>query len=115
MKNALFYLKSSFSHDLKSNLVYTWSCCGCYCTYVGQIVRNLATKIEEHKKKDSPIGNHIRQCAKEATTAQLNWEMIDQSNNAVKLLSLKALLIRKMWPGINTRDEFRSRELTLRF
>ena len=69
----------------------------------------MATRIEEHKKGDSPVGIHIRQHKEEATTEQLNSEIIDQSNNAMKLLTLEALHIRKLRPGIKPRDEFRSR------
>ena len=111
MKTALPALYSSFSRDLKSKVVYKLSCCGYNSTSVGQIVRQFAT-IEEHKKEDSPVGIHIRQCEEEATTAQLNWEIIDHSNNAMKLVTLEALHIKKLRPGINTRDEIRSRELT---
>ena len=70
-------------------------------------MRHLATRIAEHKKED------IRQCGEEATTPQLNWEIIDDSNNAMNLLTSEPLHDGKMRPGINTRDEFRSRELTL--
>ena len=72
----------------------------------------MATRVEEHEKEGSPVGNHIRLCGKEATSAELKWGIIDRSNNAVNLLTLKALHFRKLRPGINTRDEFRCRELT---
>ena len=45
---------------------------------------------------------------------ELKWEIIDQASSSIKLLTLEALHIRKKRPAINTRDEFRSRELTLR-
>ena len=115
LKTALPSLKSSFSRDLKSKVVHKLSWCGCNSTYAGQTVEHLATRIAEHKKEDSPVGIHIRQCGEKATTAQLSWEIIDHSNNARKLLTLKALHIRKLRPGINTQDEFRSRQLTLSF
>ena len=76
---------------------------------------HLTSRIEEHKKEDSPVGIHIRQRGEKATTAQLNCEIKDHSNHAMKLLTLEALCIRKLRPGINTRGEFRSRELTLTF
>ena len=108
-KTALLSFKSSFSCDLNYNVVYKLSCCRCNSPYV----RHLATRIEEHKKKDSPVGIRIRQCGEEATTAQLNWEVIDHLNNAMKLLTLEALHTTKLRPEINTRDEFRIMELTL--
>ena len=112
---ALPFLKSSFSRDLKSNVVYKLSCCGCNSSYARQTVQHLATKVEEHKKEDSSVGIHKRQYGEEATTRVLSWEIIDKSKTALKHLTLEALHITKLRPGINTRDEFRSRELTLRF
>ena len=54
-------LNSSFSRDLKSNVVYKLSCCGCNSSYARQTVQHLATKVEEHKKEDSSVGIHKRQ------------------------------------------------------
>ena len=51
----------------------------------------------------------------EATAAQLSCEILDHSNNAMNFLTLEALQTRNSRPRINTRDEFRSRELTLQF
>ena len=83
-------------------MVYKLSCVF-NSTYVDQTVRHLVTRIEEHKKEDSPVGFHIRQCGEEATTAQLNFEIRDHSNNAINLLTLEALHIRKLRSGINRR------------
>ena len=95
-------------------MVYKLSFSGCNSTYVGQTVRHLITRIEEHKKADSPVGIHLQQCELEGNSADLSWEIIDRSNNQTKLLTLEAIHIRKEKPGLNTRDEFRSRELTLK-
>ena len=54
------------------------------------------------------------ECYIEGNSADLRWEIIDRSNNQSKLLTLEAIHIRKEKPGLNTRDEFRSRELTLK-
>ena len=112
-KSSLPSLKSAFSNDLKSRLVYKLSCSGCTSTYVGQTVRHLTTRIEEFKKADSPVGLHLQQCQLEGNSADLSWEIIDRSNNQPKLLILEAIHTRKEKPGLNTRDEFRSRALTL--
>ena len=47
-------------------------------------------------------------------TAEVKSEVIDQTANTHKLLTLEALHIWRERPKINTRDEFRSRELTLK-
>ena len=79
-------LKSAFSNDLKSRVVYKLSCSGHTSTYVGQTVRHLTTKIKEHKKADSPLGLHLQQCSLDGNSADLGWEIINRSNNHAKLL-----------------------------
>ena len=107
-------LKSAFSDDLKSGVVYKLLCSGCTSTYVGQTVQHLTTRIEEHKKADSPVGPHVQQCQLEGNSADLSWEIIDTSINQTKLLTLELIHVRKEKPGLNTRDEFGARELTLK-
>ena len=114
LESGLPSLKSAFSNDLKSRVVYKLSCSECTFTYDGQNDRFLTTRIEEHKKRDSPVGLHLQQCSLDRNSADLSWESIDRSNNQTKLLTLEAIHIRKEKPGLNTRDEFRSRELTLK-
>ena len=60
MKTSMPSLKSSFSSEMKSKVVYRHECCGCKSIYVGQTVRHLTTRVEEHRKEDTPIGQHIR-------------------------------------------------------
>ena len=110
LESCLPSLKSAFSNDLKSRVVYKLSSSGCTSTYVGQTVRHLNSRIEDHKKADSPVGLHLQQCQLEGNSADLNWEIIDRSKNQTKLLTLEAKYIRKEKPGLNTRDEFRSSE-----
>ena len=114
LKTCLPSLKSPFAKDLKSRVVYKLTCSGCNSTYVGQTVRHLTTRIEEHHKEDSPVGQHLRECDRDGKSAELRSEIIDQSSNIQKLLTLEALHIWKERPRINTREEFRSRELTLK-
>ena len=78
------------------------------------LLLHLTTRIEEHKKADSPVGLHLQQYQLEGNSADLSWEIIDRSNNQTKLLTLEVIDIRKEKPVLNTRDEFRSRELTLK-
>ena len=114
LKTCMPSLKSSFSSELKSKVVYRLKLGGCKSIHVGQMVRNLTTRIDEHRKKDTPVGLHIRQCGSESGKSEFNWKIIDQASSSIKLLTLEALHIWKERPAINTRDEFRSRELTLR-
>ena len=52
-------LKTSFARELRSKVVYNLTCSGCNSTYVGQTVRHLATRVDEHRKGDSPVGQHL--------------------------------------------------------
>ena len=114
LESCLPSLKSAFSNDLKSRVVYKLSCRGCISTYVGQTVRQVTTRIEKHKKEDSPVGLQLQQCQLDGNSADLSWETIDRTNNQKKLLILEAIHFRRKKPGLNTRDEFRSKELTLK-
>ena len=114
MKSCMPSLKSSFSSGLISKVVYRLECCGYKSIYVGQTVRHLTSRIEEHRKEDTPVGQQIRQCSSESGMSEFKWKIIDQASSNVKFCTLEALLISKERPAINPRDEFRSRELTLR-
>ena len=71
LESCLPSLKSAFSNDRKSRVVYKLSCSGCTSTYVGQIVRHLTTRTEEHQKADSPVGLQFQQCPFEVNSADL--------------------------------------------
>ena len=92
LKTCLPSLKTSFAHELRSKVVCRLTCSGCISTYVGQTVRHLATRDDEHRKGDSPVGQNLLECNKEVGgTAELHSEIIDQTANAHKLLTLQAL------------------------
>ena len=105
LESCLPSLKSAFSNDLKSKVVYKLSFSGCTSTFVGQIVRHLTTRIEEDKKADSPVGLHLQQCNLEGNSADHTWNILDSSNNQTKLLTLEAIHIRKQKPGLNYDSE----------
>ena len=109
LKTCLPSLKTSFARELRSKVVYKLTCSGCNSTYVGQTVRHLATRVDEHREGDSPVGQHLLECKKEVGgTAELKSEIIDQTANTHKLLTLEALHIWRERPKINTRDDFRT-------
>ena len=96
-------------------MAYKLTCSGCNSTYVGQSVRHLATRGDEHRKVDSPVGQHLLEANKEVGgTAELKSEIIEQTANTHKLPTLEALNIWRERTRINVRDEFRRWELTLK-
>ena len=75
-------------------MVYELTCSGCNSTSVGQTIRHLATRVDEHRKGDCPVGQHWLECNKEVGgTAELNSDITDQTANTHKLLTLEALSI----------------------
>ena len=56
-----FKIKNSFSYkgpipnDLKSFLVYTFTCASSSSSYIGKTCRHFKTKIEKHIKKDNSL------------------------------------------------------------
>ena len=55
LKTCMPSLKSSFSSELKSKVVYRLEFCGCKFIHVGQTVRKLTTTTEEHRKEDTQL------------------------------------------------------------
>ena len=83
--------KSSFDSNLKPHVVYGPSCCGCNSLYVGQTCRHLATRISEHQKTNSPVGQHVVECCGALTA--FNYKIIDQCQDSEKLMTIEALQI----------------------
>ena len=52
IKNYFSY-KDPIPNDLKSFLVYKFTCSSCSCSYIGKTCRLFKTRIEEHIKKDN--------------------------------------------------------------
>ena len=105
--------KSSFDGNLKSYVVCELSCCGCSSTYVCQTCRHLATRISEHQKTDPPVGQHVvERCG---VLSAFNDRLIDQCQDSEKLMNIEALHIIRCKPQLRTRDEYKSRELTLKY
>ena len=102
-------LKSSFSSELKSKVVYRLELCGCKSIYVSQTIRRLTKRIEEHRKKDNPVEKQIELCGSDSGKSQFIWKKIDQAPTSINLLTLRRCKIGKKRPAINTRDEFRIR------
>ena len=125
----LKFLKlAQFSESFRSHLffksiskihftIYSFSC---FASFVPCLVNDSAevqsevTQVKQYRPKRLPVGQRLSQCGNEGTVARMSWEVIDQANTNVKLLTLGALYIWKKRPEINTRNELRSWEQTLK-
>ena len=112
LRSVLPSLKSPVPKELRSRVVYQIECSGCNSRYVGQTVRHLQTRLAEHLKIGKPVGEHIRECTGDINNH--NARILDQCNDSNKLLTLEALHISRLKPGLNAREEYRQRVLTIK-
>ena len=105
-----FQIKSYFSckdpilDNLKSFLVYKFTCASCSSSYIGKTCHHCKTRIEEHIKKDnkSHIFKHLQ-----STRAcfdlynSLSFKIIDKANSKFDLKIKKALHINWIKPNVN--------------
>ena len=89
-----FKIKNYFSYkdpipdDLKSFLVYKFTCASCSSSYIGETCRHFKTRIEEHIKKDNK--SHIFKHLHSTTTCfdfynPLCFKIIDKANSKFDL------------------------------
>ena len=74
----------------------------------------LEKRRETQQKVYAVLGLSLKPNKEVGGTAELKSKIIDQTAKTHKLLTLEALHIWMERPRINTRDEFSSRELTLK-
>ena len=60
-----------------------------------------------------PVKYHLDGCG--VTPSEDIINIIGKSRNLHKVLTLEALFIKEINPSLNTKDEYRSRTLTLKF
>ena len=113
LKTVLPSLKPSVEKFHKSGVVYKLDCPCCNACYVGQTSRHLLTRFKEHCNRKGPVKSHFLNCKTKLTTE--NVSILHQTSRGENyLLTMEALYIREHKPTINTKDEYKRRELTLK-
>ena len=109
-------LKVSVPLEISSRVVYQITCPSCGACYVGQTGRHARTRMGEHRtKKNQPIRTHFETCVRKLATIG-EMKIIHRTTRNIEFLeTLEALYIREIGPTLNTKDEYRSRELTILF
>ena len=108
-----FKTKKYFSHknpildDLKSFLVYKFTCASCSSSYIGGTCRHFKTKIDERIKKDnkSDISKHLHSTAICFDSCiSLSFKRIDKFNSKFHLQIKKGLHIDWKKLNLNTKQ-----------
>ena len=97
-------------------VVYKLTCPSCNASYVGQTVRHVQQRVREHLGSKGIMKSHFDVCGVDPLLIQ-DFDFVsvlDKAYKVSKLLTLEALYISKIKPVLNTKDEFKSRTLTLK-
>ena len=99
-----FTSKDKIPFDLRSMIVYKFTCAGCGSSYIGETTRHIKTRIEEHIKKDknSHIFKHL--LSNENCLTSFNndcFKIIDTASNSFNLKIKEALHISWDKPNLN--------------
>ena len=113
LKTTMPSLKPPVEKMIQSGVIYQISCPRCTACYVGQTSWHLQTRFREHTKNQGPVKTHLHQCNATITEEHINI-LSSTSRGESHLLTLEALYIQELDPKINTKDEYRSRTLTIR-
>ena len=76
----------------------------------------------EHQRPSAAMTQHLVKCESELGNEDRRLKLVKDTEilastqrGSMVLLTLEAIWIRELAPSINTKDEFRSRELTIRW
>lgn len=114
LRTVLPSLKAKVERKIRSFVVYKISCPRCQACYVGYTTQHLTQRFSQHCKPSQPVGKHLRNCNAKKEISASDIEILAQSSSVFRLMTLEALWQRELRPTINTKDEFRSRELTIK-
>ena len=108
-----FKIKNYFSYrdpipnDLKSFLVYKFTCASCSSSYIDETCRHFKTRIEDHIKKDnkSHIFKHLHPIATCFDSYNSHYfKIIDKANSKFDLKITVALHINWRKPDLNAQQ-----------
>ena len=117
-----FKIKTYFSYkdpipdDLKSFLVYKFTCGSCSSSYIGKTCHHFKTKIEEHIRNDNKSHNfkHLHSTAKCFDSYNsLSFKIIDKANSKFDLKIKEVLHINWTKPSLNPQQSHLALTLSL--
>ena len=115
IKNYFSY-KALIADDLKSFLVYKFTCASCSFRYIGKNCRHFKTRTEEHIKKDNK--SHMFKHLHSTITCfdsykSLGFNIIDKANSKFELKIKEALHINWRKPNLNSQQNHLGLTLSL--
>ena len=114
VKTVLPSLKPPVPKMYKSHVVYQIKCPRCESRYVGQTSRQMQRRFTEHLQKKGPIKGHMGVCGVKFTQEDIT--LLGSTCRGEKyLLTLEALFQYELNPSLNTKEEYKSRTLTIKF
>ena len=114
LKTVLPSLKPPVEKALRSGVIYKIQCAVCEAAYVGQTGRHVKTRFQEHLLPSAPVGKHLKECGASVSLEEVEI-LATTSREEWYRLTLEALFIEELKPSLNTKDEYRSRALTIKF
>ena len=114
LKTVLPSLKPPIEKKIRSCIVYKFNCPRCGACYVGATTRHICVRLREHMKPSAVAGKHFKACqSNRITTADVEI-LASSTRKGEYLWTLEALYIRELRPTINTKDEWKRKELTIK-
>ena len=112
----LFPVKDSVPRELRSRVIYKFTCACCNACYIGETVRHFSTRFREHlySDKSSHIFKHLRsseRCRQSCSTDC--FEILDSAPTKFQLKLKEAMHINWEKPNLNQQVHHVNLTLTL--
>ena len=115
LKTVLPSLTAPVEKKVRSSLVYQITCPRCQACYIGQTTQYVSVRFKQHLRVSQPVGKHMEDCGCLHDIDLEAVKILSTTTRSVQFLeTLEALWIDEMNPSINTKDEYSSRELTIK-
>ena len=114
LRSILPPLKPQIPKMLKSGVIYKLNCPVCKDSYVGETERHMITRFTEHILREGPIKSHNEKCSHQIKSEE-QVEILREIPSNNKILTYEALFIKELCPEINTKDEFKSKKLNIKW
>ena len=111
-----FSTKDALPKDLRSFVVYKFTCAGCNACYIGETKRHLKTRITEHLETDksSHVHKHLNDNENCRRVCHKNcFEVIDSASSSFRLKVKEAIHITWSKPSLNKQVNHVSMTITV--